>query len=78
MLVTTGAHAPILSNLLGQWRAIDSLVQVAKFGCLGLPNLAVAGGLSAKRMGDLVQQNLLNNVQVSRFDQVPRDSDSLF
>ncbi len=77
MLVTTGAHSPILSNLLGQWRAIDSLVQVAKFGCLGLPNLAVAGGLSAERMGNFVQQNLLNNVQVTCFYQVPRDGDAL-
>jgi len=78
VLVTTRAHAPILSDLLGQWRAIDPLVQVAKFGCLGLPNLAVAGGLSAERMGDLVQQNLLNNVHVTCFYQVPRDGDSLF
>jgi hypothetical protein len=77
VLVTTGAHSPILSYLLGQWRAIDSLVQVAKFGCLGLPNLAVAGGLSAECVGDLVQQNLLNNVHVTCFDQVPRDSDAL-
>ena len=77
MLVTTGAHAPILGHLLGQRRAIDSLVEVAKFGCLGLPNLAVAGGLSAERMGNLVQQNLLNNVHVTCFDQVPRDSDAL-
>ncbi len=78
MLVTTRAHSPILSDLFGQWRAIDSLVEVAKLGCLGLPNLAVAGGLSAERMGNLVQQNLLNNVQVTCFDQVPRDTDSLF
>ena len=78
MLVTTRAHSPILSNLLGQRRAIDSLVEVAKLGCLGLPNLAVTGGLSAERMGNLVQQNLLNNVQVTCFDQVPRDSDSFF
>lgn len=76
--MTTGAHAPILSNLLCQWRAIDSLVEVAKLGCLGLPNLAVAGGLSAECMGNLVQQNLLNNVQVTCFDQVPRDGDALF
>ena len=68
MLVTTRAQPTILSNLLGQWRAIDSLVQVAKLGCLGLPNLAVTGGLSAERMGNLVQQNLLNNVHVTCFD----------
>jgi 3-keto-L-gulonate-6-phosphate decarboxylase len=78
VLVTTGAHSPILSNLLGQWRAIDSLVEVAKLGCLGLPNLAVTGGLTAERMGNFVQQNLLNNVQVTCFYQVPRDSDSFF
>jgi hypothetical protein len=77
VLVTTGAHPAILSNLLGQWRAIDPLVEVAKLGCLGLPNLAVTGGLSAERMGNLVQQNLLNNVHVTCFDQVPRDSDAL-
>ncbi len=78
MLVTTRAHSPILSDLLGQWRAIDPLVQVAKLGCLGLPNLAVTSSLTAECMGNLVQQNLLNNVQVTCFDQVPRDSDSLF
>jgi hypothetical protein len=68
VLVTTRAHSTILSYLLGQWRAIDSLVQVAKLGCLDLPNLAVTGGLSAERMGNLVQQNLLNNVHVTCFD----------
>ena len=67
MLVTTGAHSAILGNLLGQWCAINSLVEVAKLGCLGLPNLAVTGGLSAERMGNLVQQNLLNNVHVTCF-----------
>jgi hypothetical protein len=68
VLVTTRAQPTILSNLLGQWRAIDSLMEVAKLGCLGLPNLAVTGGLSAERMGNLVQQNLLNNVHVTCFD----------
>lgn len=77
MLVTTGADPAILGNLLGQWRAIDSLVEVAKLGCLGLPSLAVTGGLSAERMGNLVQQNLLNNVHVTCFDQVPGDGDAL-
>lgn len=55
MLVATGADPAILGDLFGQRCAIDSLVEVAKLGCLGLPSLAVTGGLSAECMGNLVQ-----------------------
>lgn len=77
MLVTTRADPAILSNLLGQWRAIDPLVQVAKLCCLGLPNFAVTGSLTAECMGNFVQQNLLNNVHVTCLYQVPGDGDAL-
>ena len=55
MLVTTRANAAILSNLLGKWIAIDSLVKVAKFGCFLLPDLAVTSLLSAERVCNLMQ-----------------------
>jgi hypothetical protein len=77
VFVTTGADPAILGNLLGQWCAIDSLVQIAELSCLGFPNLAVTRGLTAERMGNLVQQYLLNNVHVSGIDQVPGDGDAL-
>jgi hypothetical protein len=77
VFVTAGANPAILRNLPRQWRAINSLVQVAKLGRLRLPDLAVTGSLPAERVGYFVQQHLLNNRHVPGFNQVPRDSDSL-
>ena len=74
--MTTGTDPAIFGNLLRQWGAIDPLVKVAELRCLGLPNLAVTGGLAAEGMGNLVQQNLLDDVHISGLDQVPRDGDS--
>ena len=55
MLVTAWANPAIFGNLLRKWRAIDSLVQVAELGCLGLPNLAVTGCLPAECVGNFVE-----------------------
>ena len=71
MLVTTWANPFVFRDLFCQWRAINSLVEVAKLGGFRLPDLAVAGCLPGQRMGDLVQNHLLDNVHVTGFNQVP-------
>ena len=71
MLVTTWANPFVFRDLFCQLRAINSLVKVAKLGGFRLPDLAVAGCLPGQRMGDLVQNHLLNNVHVTGFNQVP-------
>lgn len=71
MLVATRANAAILSNLLSKWIAIDSLVKVAKFCGLLLPDLAVTSLLSAERVCNLMQQNLLDDLHIPGLDQVP-------
>ena len=71
MLVTTWANPFVFRHLFCQWRAINSLVEVAKLCGFRLPDLAVAGCLPGQRMGDLVQNHLLDNVHVTGFNQVP-------
>lgn len=71
MLVTSWANPFVFRHLFCQWRAINSLVKVAKLGGLRLPDLAVAGCLPGQSMGDLVQNHLLDNVHVTGFNQVP-------
>ena len=71
MLVTTWANPFVFRHLFCQWRAINSLVEVAKLGGLRLPDLAMAGCLPSQCMGDLVQNHLLDNVHVTGFNQVP-------
>ncbi len=71
MLVTTWTLTTILGNLFGKRRAIDALVQVTQLGCLGLPNFAVTGRLTTERMGNFVQQHLLDYVHIPCFDQMP-------
>ncbi len=77
MLVATWTYSAILGHLLGKWRAVDSLVQVTEFGCLSSPNLPVTGCLTTQCMRDFVQKHLFHHLHVSRFNQVPRDGDSL-
>jgi hypothetical protein len=71
VFVTAWANTFVFRNLLGKWRAIYSLVKVSQLSGFRLPNLAVTCGLSGQGVGDLVQNHLLYNVHVSRFDEVP-------
>jgi hypothetical protein len=68
VLVPAWTLTAILGNLFGKRRAIDSLVQVTQLGCLGLPNFAVTGRLATERMGNFVQQHLLNHMHIACFD----------
>ncbi len=77
MLVSTWAFSPILGHLLGKRSAVDSLVQVTEFGGLSSPNLAVTSCLATQCMRDFVQKHLFHHLHISRFNQVPRDGDSL-
>ena len=71
MLVTSWANPFVFRHLFCQRRAINPLVKVAELGGLRFPDLAVAGCLPGQRMGDLVQNHLLDNVHVTGFNQVP-------
>ena len=77
MLVATWAGSAILGHLLGKRSAVDSLVQVTEVGGLSSPNLAVTRCLATPSMRDFVKQHLLHHLHISRFNQVPRDGDSL-
>ena len=71
MFVTTWANASVFRDLLCQWRAIDALVKIAELCGFRLPDLAVTSRLTSKRMSNLVQNHLLDDVHVTGFNKVP-------
>ena len=68
MLVTTWANPFVFRHLFCQWRAIDALVKVAELCGFRLPDLAVTSRLPGKRMSNLVQNHLLDDMHVSGFN----------
>lgn len=77
VFVTSRTLALPVRHPLGNLAAINLFVAVAKRGCLGFPNLAVAGCLSAKRMRDFVENDLLNLVHCSGGNKMLTYRDSL-
>lgn len=71
MFVTSGANPFVFRHLFCQWCAIDALVKVANFSGFRLPDFAVTSRLTSERMGDLVQYDLLDDVHIPCFNQVP-------
>lgn len=71
MLVASRANPFVFRDLLRQWCAIDALVEIAELCGFRLPDLAVTSRLTSKRMSNLVQNHLLDDVHVPCFNQVP-------
>jgi hypothetical protein len=76
MFVSRGAKTSILGSLFSDLIAVDSLMAIAKFSCLVSPKFAVTGLLTAKRVGNLVKQDLVHLLKITSGNQVTTDGNS--